>query len=1030
MTQARLLGAANTVVFIIALLLLQTVNALAAPVERPGTALPNGDEVIAVVPANWPPQYSLNNKGEPQGFAIDVLDHLADTLGLTVRYVIAETFVDAIALLEQGEADLIPNSGIVPERLSDNLFTPPVETFRIVAFVRTGNVAATSAAALHGKQIGVVKRNAGLFLLRERKDLSLTGYDDAEHALLGLLSGAVNTVVYPDTVFNSLARSHGVADRITQIGTPLKEVPRGLHFNKDRTDLHALFSSAVAAFVYSPAYQQIYTKWYGQEEPYWTEKRVHAAMLSAMIVLIMGFFLWRFMMLREFYKRLTISQQQLIHLNETLEIRVKKRTEELSREVDERKRSQNDLEAFFNQPQSLNLIVDFNGNILRHNGAWSDLLDYSSRELVSRPFIQLVHPQDVEETLAVFSKLRDGEAVDGFVNRYYCRCGIYKDLRWSARSDIGRQLVYAVAIDITREKNAEDALKLSASVFTSADEGILSTDASGTILDVNAAFTEITGYDRSDVLGSNASVLNSGKQDTAFYNSLWETLQTTGMWRGEIWNRKKTGEVYPEMLTISAVEDKDGNVTNYIGLFSDISKLKAHEKQLEHLARYDKLTGLPNRVLLEDQMSQAMARARRHGHYMAIAFIDLDGFKTVNDTHGHAAGDELLVAMAKRLRSVLRTEDTLARIGGDEFVALITDLPSQTDCIGTLDRLLSIAAQEFNLEKASGPAAVSASIGVSFFPQDLPMEADQLERQADQAMYEAKLAGRNRYRFFDPLQDQQLACFYARIEDAGDALKNDQFQLFYQPKVDLESGEVIGCEALLRWQHPVRGLLSPADFLPPVEKHAHFALPLGDWVMETALKQIAAWQETGLDFPVSINASALQIASDDFEIKLRSQLGRYPEISPGKLEIELLETDAIKDFDHVSNVIRSCRDLGVTFAIDDFGTGYSSLAYLKQLPVNTLKIDQGFVRDSVNNPQDQEILKLIISFGQVFDLKVLAEGVETVAHAELLKTHGCRYAQGYAFAKPMPAAAVERWYRTWESGNPLGNSAPRRASAN
>jgi diguanylate cyclase (GGDEF)-like protein/PAS domain S-box-containing protein len=1004
-------------------LVFSTVTEAAPPGKGHLGAQTISTEIIAAVPANWPPQYSLDEDGNPTGFAIDVLNHLAKELNLTVRYKVAPNFVEAIRLLEAGEADLIPNSGIVSERKSNNLFTPPVETFRIVAFIREGDVVPTLISALHQKKVGVVERNVGLFLMRDRRDVELEIYPTGEKALLGLLSGAVDAVVYPDTVFQALARNIGVEDQIRITGTALKEIPRGLRFRNDRSDLHVLFSAAVASFVNSPDYKKIYKRWYGAPDPFWTTKRVFGGMLAILVILTVAFLVWRYFTLSSFNNRLRLSKLQLINLNETLETRVRNRTRELSEEVEERKRSQRDLETFFNQSQSLNLIVGFDGKILRSNAVWELLLGVKCEDLHKQPFIGFVHPDDREITKETFSALKAGENIDGFENRYLCTCGEPKHLRWSARADADRQLVYAVAQNITEQKKAENALKLAANVFTHSDEGIIITDINGAIVDVNEAFTDITGYERDEILGNNPSILSSGKHDADFYKTMWSKLRKDGVWQGEIWNKRKDGDVFAERLTISAIEDESGNTTNYIGLFVDITKMKAHERQLEHLARYDRLTGLPNRVLLADNMLQAMARARRHGHTLAIAFIDLDGFKAVNDTYGHAAGDELLVSVAHRLTKVLRTEDTLARIGGDEFVAIITDLPDEKSCVSTLNRILDAASREFRLGAAT--ASVSASIGVTFYPQAEEIDGDQLERQADQAMYEAKISGRNQYKFFDPEQDRRLTEYYAQVADAKKALKTDAFRLHYQPKIRLATKEVIGYEALIRWEHPEKGLLMPGAFLPPIERHPDVAIELGNWVLDNALEQIERWNEVGLDTTVSVNVSALQLTSSDFEETLNKHLQKHPAAEPCQLEIELLETDALSDIERVSQIMRNCRSTSVRFALDDFGTGYSSLAYLKRLPIDTLKIDQDFVRDSLNNAQDQELLKLIISLGRVYNIDVLAEGVETPAHGELLRSYGCQYAQGYAFARPMPADDVLDWHRNWVEHRLTQSAMPR-----
>lgn len=967
--------------------------------------------VVAAIPEHWPPQYSQSKSGEPEGFAIDVFNHLSNQLGLTVEYKTAKTFRGAIRLLESGAADVIPNSGIVDERLDGSLFSDPVETFHIVIFTRTASPLANRFGTLHGKAVGVVERNAGLFLLRERKDIDLTVYDSAEHALFGLLSGSVDAVVYPDTVFEALARHFGVEDKITTVGSPLKEIRRGLRFRHDQEALHKAYNDAVGAFVLTPEFNDIYTKWYGTPTPFWNSGRVLMAMSGLLAAVVLGLLIWRYASLRRVNRALVRAKKQLSALNVDLEHRVKQRTAALSREIEQRKHTQHVVETFFNQRQTLNLVVDLAGRIERMNMAWVDVLGFSEQDLKSQPFMTLVHPDDLEETRQAFAGLLEGQEVDGFENRWRCQNGTYVNLLWSARADLKDGLVYAIARDVTAQKAAERQLKLSAGVFTSANEGIMITDPDGVIVDVNAAFTAITGYEREDVTGKNARVLQSGRHDKAFYHDMWECLTTQGSWRGEIWNKARDGRIYPEMLTISAVQSADGATANFVGLFSDISAMKDHERELEHLAQYDKLTDLPNRALLADRLNQAMARAARHSHHIAIVFIDLDGFKSVNDTSGHAAGDALLVAVAQRLHTMLRAEDTLARIGGDEFVAIITDLADPADCIGTLDRLHAAVASPFEID--GGVVNVTASSGVTFFPQSKDMDADQLERQADQAMYEAKLAGRNQYHFFDPEQDQQLASRFARIAEAKTALENGEFLLHFQPKIDLDTHLLLGCEALLRWQHPTQGLLSPAAFLPPIEDHPSIALPLGNWVLETSLQKMEDWHKEGLDIGVSVNVSAVQLLAPDFLEQLQALLDRYPGVRPGKLELEILETSALNDLDRVSGLIRSCQTLGVRFALDDFGTGYSSLMYLRQLPLHTLKIDQGFVRDMLDNRQDQEILKSMIGFGRIFDLEVLAEGVETDAHGAMLRALGCRYAQGYAIARPMPAEDIPRWYLDW-----------------
>ncbi len=582
-----------------------------------------------------------------------------------------------------------------------------------------------------------------------------------------------------------------------------------------------------------------------------------------------------------------------------------------------------------------------------------------------------------------------------------------------SRFELGGQTqLQANVRDITERKKAEEAMRLSANVFTHAREGITITDRNANILDVNAAFTDITGYSREEVLGKNPRILSSGKQDKAFYAAMWHDLQSKGHWFGEIWNRRKDGEVVAEMLTISAVRDERGDVQNYIALFSDITPIKQHQAQLEYIAHYDALTGLPNRLLLGDRLRQAMSQAPRRGQRLAVAYLDLDGFKAVNDSYGHEVGDQLLATLARRMTQVLRDGDTLGRLGGDEFVAVLVDLSDIDASIPILARLLEAAAQPFSVGDIV--LNISASLGVTFYPQGEAVDADQLLRQADQAMYQAKQAGKNRYHAFDAEQDRHVRGRHESLEHIRQALAERQFVLYYQPKVNMRTGQLIGAEALIRWQHPQRGLLTPALFLPVVEDKP-LAIDLGEWVIDAALTQIETWHADGLSIPVSVNVGAQQLQHPDFVPRLRTLLSRHPGVKPGELDLEVLETSALEDFAGVTQVMSACRELGVGFALDDFGTGYSSLTYLKQLPISLLKVDQSFVRDMLDDPDDLAILEGVLGLATAFRRQVIAEGVETLAHGQMLLRLGCEWAQGYAIARPMPAHDFLHWASAWDA---------------
>jgi diguanylate cyclase (GGDEF)-like protein/PAS domain S-box-containing protein len=644
---------------------------------------------------------------------------------------------------------------------------------------------------------------------------------------------------------------------------------------------------------------------------------------------------------------------------------------------------------------------------------WLEIHGLVDREVIGHSHYEVV-PEIPEQWKESHRRGLAGERLRADGDRFERADGTVQWIRWeiipwrAGDGTVGGIVLFAE--DITQRKETEERLRLAANVFTGVREGIVITDRTGTILDVNDAFSRITGYAREEVLGQNPRLLKSNLQSREFYEGIWESMYREGHWTGELWNRTKSGDIYAEMLTINAIRNAGGEVEQYVGLFSDITEIKEHKQELERVAHYDALTGLPNRALFADRLRQAMAHAHRNKNLLAVVYFDLDGFKSINDRYGHSAGDALLTALAFRMKRALREGDTLARLGGDEFAAVILDLDGNKACMPTLNRLLAATSEEAQIGETM--LRVSASAGVALYPQVEDIDADVLLRQAGQAMYQAKLAGRNCFTMFDPSQDVIVRDRHENIEHIRQALAARQFVLFYQPKVNMRTGKVVGAEALIRWQHPGRGLLPPGMFLPVIEDHP-LAVELGGWVMETALTQMESWLAEGFHLPVSVNVSAIELQQSDFADRLRIRLRAHPQVKPSDLELEVVETSAMQDVVRTSQVLAACREIGVSIGLDDFGTGYSSLTYLKRLPANVLKIDQSFVRDMLEEPENLTILEGVLGLAAAFNRQVIAEGVETAEHGLMLLQMGCDLAQGYGIAGSMPAHDFRSWAAAW-----------------
>jgi len=576
-------------------------------------------------------------------------------------------------------------------------------------------------------------------------------------------------------------------------------------------------------------------------------------------------------------------------------------------------------------------------------------------------------------------------------------------------ADLKSSLAVRASMELER-KESDDRLRLLSRVFKETHEGITITDVNGIIVDVNTTFCEATGYSRDEIIGQNPRILNSGQQGPEFYQEMWQTLAEKGYWQGEVWNRKKNGELYAELLNISSLKDEQGDVLYYVGLFSDITQSKELQRSLEQMAHYDVLTHLPNRLLFADRFSQSIAHSKRTDSLLAICFLDLDNFKPVNDQYGHQTGDQLLIQVAERIKVTIREEDTVSRLGGDEFALLLGNLDSCAMGEQMLQRIQHSLAQVFIIEDKV--VKISASIGVTFYPLD-DADPDTLMRHADHAMYEAKIAGRNHYCLYSVEKDEHAIQKHARLKEIQQALESQEFCLYYQPKVNMKTGLVLGVEALIRWQHPQKGLILPAEFLPLIDG-TDIEIQIGQWVIGEALHQLNIWRKQGIAFEVSVNIASHHLLSPSFVDDLTAALAKHPDIDPSCLQLEILESSVLSDLRAINSVIGHCRDaLGVSVALDDFGTDYSSLTHLRNLPANVIKIDKSFVIDMLDDPEDYAIIESVIGLSNSFNRGVIAEGVESVEHGLMLIVMGCEHAQGYGIARPMPADKISVWLQSY-----------------
>jgi diguanylate cyclase (GGDEF)-like protein/PAS domain S-box-containing protein len=669
------------------------------------------------------------------------------------------------------------------------------------------------------------------------------------------------------------------------------------------------------------------------------------------------------------------------------------------------------------------------------SAAWRTLTGHTQRVWSTQAWQAQVHPDERESLAAAIAALSAGEVGRREIELRLPSPHSPTNWRWAEatlmvieRDSSGHPLrLLATLADVQERREAMERQRMSAALFQHLHEGLLITDPDLHALDVNPAYTQILGVPREELIGTVPSLLRPAAADPVARQqraAMWASLRDHGSWRGELLERRRNGETCVLQATISTVHgpaaggDNSASTLRYhVLVISDITEQQAQRDQLERQAHFDELTRLPNRAHLSQLLDDAMRAADRDGYLLVVCYLDLDHFKPVNDRFGHAAGDRLLAELAGRLRSALRSRehwtDSAARLGGDEFVLLLRAGTLEEGRLA-VERVLRVVSQPYLIDPAQEPVQVTASMGATVYPVDRS-DADTLLRHADHAMYDAKQSGRNGYLFFDPEHRRRAEQRVMAIGRIQEALDQQEFVLFYQPKVDMKSGRVLGFEALLRWEHPQQGLVAPLQFLPLIE-NTGLSSRVGDWVIARALEHLSNWRRDGLDISVSVNVSARHLQEPDFALRLSELLARHTEVESlaPHLELEMLETAAHADIEATSALLAQCQGTGVRFALDDFGTGYSTLTYLKRLPVDVLKIDRSFVHHMLDDAQDRAIVEGVIGLARTFGCTVVAEGVESPAQARTLLDLGCDIGQGTGIAAPMPAAQVAQWVREYK----------------
>ena len=942
-------------------------------------------------PYDW-----VDEQGQFIGMAADYLKLLEQKFGFHFSIVKpGASLADILDMAKRGEVDMLAGVVISEERTKYlNFLKPYVNSPNVI--VDTDKHLVNNLEQLKNKVVAVEKTYVIQdWLKRDYPSINLLEANDALSGLWLVETGQADAYVGDIATTNYWLKKEGLSDLKISGQTDYRS-NRAIAISKQLPELSSIMNKA-SLTINQTEIDDIPHHWFSlQLEPGYNKTKVLISFDILMAFITALFSYWTYRLKIEIKKRKRLETELIA--------------------------SKNRFKFLANETPVLTWMSDTNKLRYWFNNTWLEFTGLSLEQAMGYGWTDCVHPEDLKPLMEVYNTCFDKHLPFRTEFRLRRADGEY---RWMNAEGVPQHSesdefhgYVGSCVDITELRNSKAATKILAmSPLNVANEMIYTTNLKGIILDCNQCFCDVTGYKKEQAIGRDVRILKSGKHKKDFYAKMWQQIIDQGHWRGELTNRHKSGDFVTFMTSISTIYDDRGNPQRYVAVASDVTSTVKKRQHLEKLAYYDNLTGLANRSLLLDRLNHAMSQVKRRGGFIAVLFVDLDGFKGINDHYGHDVGDEFLVAISQKMKSALRDTDTIARLGGDEFVIILDELSHLQDLDATTPKILKACCAEIVLRGLR--LSVSASIGGTLYPSDkesCDIEPETLVTQADQAMYVAKKSGKNSFHLFEADQDQVIVTRNNAIEAINLGLIREEFELYYQPIVNMRTCKVLGFEALIRWNKNKAGILRPSRFMPLVQNNP-LGIKLGNWVIKTALKQLAEWHKQEMSFTLSVNVDARQLMQANFVEDLKMEINKLAHFKPGSLVLEIIETIVVDNPIKIKEVILQCKAIGVDFSLDDFGTGYSSIMHLKELPVKNLKIDRSFIKGIADSAEDFKLVSHITQLATDMRKQVIAEGVESLEQGKILLGFGCELAQGYAIAKPMTASSVLEWLNMWRPYN-------------